>query len=163
METASALSGLSFHGAVLLYPLATVLHIVEAWPAFPRWARRFASPLYDDREYLRIHVAAVAIAVLAALAVRAFPAAWIVFTFFAFVFGPGIFWNALFHAWGSVISGRYCPGVLTGLMVYLPLSFLVAGLAVRDGLIGEPALLIAALIGAAFHVAEVGHNVFKRW
>ena len=55
------------------------------------------------------------------------------------------------------------PGVVTGLLVYLPLSVLLALLAVRDGLIGGPAMTAALSVALVFHTLEVGHNVFKRW
>jgi hypothetical protein len=99
----------------------------------------------------------------AALLLRSFPAPWLVFAFFAFVFGPGVPCNAFFHAGASMVSRKYCPGVVTGLVVYLPLSALLATLAVREERIGIPALALAFGIAAAFHTLEVGHNVFERW
>jgi hypothetical protein len=63
----------------------------------------------------------------------------------------------------SVASRTYCPGVWTGLFVYLPLAALLIGLALRDGLLGLPAMLAALGLAAAFHTLEVGHNVFARW
>ncbi len=154
---------LSFHDAVLLFPVATALHVLEEWPRFPRWARRFASPRYSDREYLITHAIAVGLALVTAVGLRVLPIPWVVFLFFAFLFGPGVFCNALFHAAATVRSRAYCPGVLTGLFLYLPLSFLLAGLALRDGLLSGLSLLAALCIAVAFHTLEVGHNVFKRW
>jgi hypothetical protein len=83
--------------------------------------------------------------------------------FFALVFGPGVLWNAFFHTCASLLTRSYCPGVLTGLLLYLPLSALLAALALREGLIGVPGLALALGLAAAFHVLEVGHNVFARW
>jgi hypothetical protein len=134
---------LSFRDAVLLFPLAVALHVFEEWPGFPAWARRFASPRYSDRAYAITHVFAIALALASMLLLRAFPAPWLVFAFFAFVFGPGVLCNAFFHAGASLASRTYCPGVVTGLAVYLPLFGLLATL--------------------AFHTLEVGHNVFERW
>jgi hypothetical protein len=108
-------------------------------------------------------VGTVALAATAALAVRAFPRPWVVFLFFAALFGPAVFCNALFHAGATVASRRYCPGVVTGLVAYLPLAALLAILAVRDGLIAPAALGGALLAAAVVHTLEVGHNVFKRW
>ena len=156
-------TGLAFRDAVLLFPPAVVLHVVEEWPGFPRWARYFASPRYSDRAYLYTHAFAILLALTAALLLRAFTAPWLVFAFFAFVFGPGVFCNAFFHAGASLRSGRYCPGAITGIALYLPLSLVLAALATREGLIGAPALAGALAIAAVFHTLEVGHNVFARW
>ena len=51
---------ISFNSAILLFPVAVILHILEEWPGFPRWVRRFASPEYSNREYVFTHVLAVA-------------------------------------------------------------------------------------------------------
>jgi hypothetical protein len=64
---------------------------------------------------------------------------------------------------GLFAEYTYCPGVITGVLVYLPLSLMVVVSGVRDGLF-TPRLLLAALaVAAIFHKLEVGHNVFKRW
>ena len=154
---------LAFRDVVLLFPLAVALHVFEEWPGFPRWARRFASPRYSDRAYRATHAIAIALALVSALLLRAFPEPWLVFGTFALVFGPGAFCNAFFHAGASVLSRRYCPGAITGIALYLPLSLALAGLAAREGLIGVPALAAALAIAVVFHTLEVGHNVFEAW
>jgi len=154
---------ISFDHAVVLFPVAQALHVWEEWPGFPRWARRFACSRYSDREYVITHVAAVSSAVLAVLLVRALPTPVVTFGFFALIFGPGVSWNAMFHTGAALRSRTYCPGVVTGLLVYVPLSVVLAVLAVRDGLIGGPTLGAAYALALVFHTVEVGHNVFKRW
>ena len=163
MSPLDALSTATFQHAVLLYPIATALHVRDEWPRFPRWARRFASPAYSDREYVRTHVATVVLAVAGAALLWAAASPKLVFAFFAFLFGPGVFCNALFHAGASVRTRSVCPGVLSSAILYLPLAGWLAWLAVRDGLISPPVLLLALVIAAVGHVVEVGHTVFKRW
>ena len=154
---------LSFVQVLLLFPLGVSLHVAEEWPGFPRWARRFASARYSDHEYITTHVGALVLAVSAVGVVRWFPTTTVVFGFLAIVFGPGVFCNAWFHVGATILSRTYCPGVITGVLVYLPLSLMVVVSGVRDGLF-TPRLLLAALaIAAIFHTLEVGHNVFKRW
>jgi hypothetical protein len=154
----------SFTDAILLCPVAVALHVAEEWGAFPRWARRHVSAGYSDREYVVTHVLALVSAPLAVGLARAFPTQPIVsFVFFALVVGPGIFWNAWFHAGATILTRTYCPGLVTGVTVYLPLSVLVVVLAVRDGLSTPRFLFIMFGIGAVVHALEVGHNVFKRW
>jgi hypothetical protein len=154
---------LTFRTALLLYPVATVLHVLEEWPRFPRWARQFACGRYSDRECVITHAVAVGLALATTAFLRAFPLPPLVLTFFALVFGPGVICNALFHAAGTIVSRTYCAGVLSGLFVYLPLSFLLAALALREGLMTGAWLAAALVVALAFHTLEVGHNVFKRW
>ena len=152
-----------FREVVLLFPLAVIAHVVEEWPQFPRWARRWASPLYSDREYLLTHAIAVSAASASALVTHWYPARWIVYTFFAVIFGPGVLWNAVFHLWASRRTRTYCPGVVTGLFVYVPLSATLVWRAIAEGFIDPWRLSIVLIVAAMLHTAEVGHTVFKRW
>jgi hypothetical protein len=161
--TPPSLNELGFSNAVLLYPAATVLHVLEEWPRFPRWARRFASPRYSDGEYVRTHALTIVLAVSAALVLRAAPRPTLVLAFFALLFGPAVTCNALFHAGASLASRTYCAGVATGLLLYLPLSALLATQALHEGLVTAPALAAAYGIAIVVHTLEVGHTVFKRW
>ena len=68
-----------------------------------------------------------------------------------------------FHAAASVGSRTYCPGVMTGVIIYVPLSVLLAGLAMREDLVASSQLPAMLAVALAFHTLEVGHNVFKRW
>jgi len=153
----------SFHTAVLLYPLATVAHVLEEWPGFVAWAQRHGSTTYSRRGYVTTHVAAVALSVMAALAVRTVPGVWSGLLFFGAFFGPSIACNALFHIGGTVLTRTYCPGVMTSVLLYLPATIVVIGTALRDGVLNPGALAATMVFAAVFHVAEVGHNVFARW
>jgi len=51
--------------------------------------------------------------------------------------------------------------VVTGVLIYLPLSVLFALLGLHDGLFTPRSLLAALAVAAIFHTIEVGHNVFK--
>jgi hypothetical protein len=157
------LSHLSLVQVLVLFPLCVVVHVAEEWPGFPRWARRFGSAQYSDHEYITTHVAAVVLAIGAVGIVRWFPTTTVLFGFLAVVFGPGVFCNAWFHLGATVLSRTYCPGVITGVLVYLPLSLMVIVSGMRDGLFTSRFLLAALAVAAVFHTLEVGHNVFKRW
>lgn len=154
---------MDFRHAVLLLPAVSVFHVMEEWPRFPRWARRFASDHYSDREYLTIHAVSLGIALTSAVLLYSFPAPWLLFVLTAVVIGPGVFWNSFFHVGATVASRTYCAGVLTGVALYVPLCALLARLAVREALITPPLLAAALGVALVVHVVEVGHNVFKRW
>ena len=154
---------MDFRAAVLLLPAVSLLHILEEWPRFPRWARRFASDRYTAREYLIVHAASLITAFASGVALSRFPEPWLLFALAALVIGPGMFWNSFFHLGATLTSRRYCAGVLTGLVLYLPLCVLLARQAVREDLISPPLLAAAGVLALLVHVIEVGHNVFKRW
>ena len=102
-------------------------------------------------------------AAVAAVILWRFPRDWLVFAFFAVAFGPGVFCNALFHIGASIRFRTYCPGALTGLLVYLPLAGILGALALHEGLMSGRSLLAALVVAPIVHTVEVGHNVFKRW
>jgi hypothetical protein len=154
---------MAFRDAILLLPVASFLHVLEEWPGFPRWARRFASDRYSDREYLMIHAVSLLAALASAVVLSYFSATWLLFGLTAVVIGPGIFWNSFFHLAATLGSRTYCAGLFTGMALYVPLCAVLARQAIRDGLIGPALLAISLGVGLVVHVVEVGHNVFKRW
>jgi Protein of unknown function with HXXEE motif len=154
---------MAFRHAVLLLPAASLLHVLEEWPRFPRWARRFASDRYTDREYGIVHAVSLALALGSALLLSRFPGTWLLPALTALVIGPGMFWNGFFHLGATIVSRAYCAGVVTGLVLYLPLCALLGRQAVREGLVSPPLLASAVIVALVVHVTEVGHSVFKRW
>jgi uncharacterized membrane protein YoaK (UPF0700 family) len=154
---------MTFVQAFALFPIVQAAHVWEEWPGFPKWARRFASDRYTDRQYIVTHAVAIASAIAVVLVVRTFPARSVVFLAFAFAFGPGIGCNAVFHLGATVISRQYCPGAVTSIVLYFPLTLWLMVLALREDLMSPTTAMIALAIAGVFHAVEVGHNVFKRW
>lgn len=160
---AQFVAGLSFRQAVWLFPLAFTLHVLEEVRQFTAWANRYASPQFTFQGYLKIHLAGIVAAFLAATVIWFFPNRAVVFLFFTFIFTPGIFYNTLFHAGATAWFGVYCPGLLTTMTLYLPLYYLVSTLAYREGLLDNKVGWISFVIAGIFHTAEVGHNLFEAW
>ena len=154
---------LSLEKAVWLFCPAFALHVLEEWPRFTGWAKRYASPRYTQRDYNVIHTAGVAASLLAALIVWRFPNRPVTFMSFAFVFARSVLFNAFFHVGASVLTRSYCPGMITAVVIYLPLFALIADLAYQEGLLDVGSLLVTLAIAGVFHIWEVGHNVFKAW
>ena len=153
----------TFEQTVLLYPLVTLAHVCEEWRRFTRWAQRHGSPRYSRRQYVVTHLAGIALATSGALLVRAFPSGLATLAFIGLLFGPSIACNALFHIGANLLTRAYCPGVVTSVVLYLPVALLVLFTVVRDGILSRSTVVAAMLGAAGFHVREVGHKVFKRW
>jgi Protein of unknown function with HXXEE motif len=115
----------TFEQTVLLYPLVTLAHVCEEWRRFTRWAQRHGSPRYSRRQYVVTHLAAIALATSGALLVRAFPSGLATLAFIGLLFGPSIACSALFHIGASLLTRRYCPGVVTSVVLYLPVALLI--------------------------------------
>lgn len=154
---------LSFRGAVWLFPFAYALHVLEELPRFTSWAQHYASSLFTRSEYIEIHVAGIIGALIAAAAVWRYPNRIVVLLYFTFMLTPAAFYNTLFHTGATLYFGAYCPGLFTSVLVYLPMYSLVSVLAFREGRIKTAPALISCVVSGVYHVAEVGHNVFKAW
>ena len=157
------LSEIAFRHAVWLFCPAFVLHVTEEWPRFTSWANEHASSRFTRRDYNVIHIAGVFVSVLSAAIVSLFPHPAVVFLFFAFVFAPSVFFNTLFHAGASLLTRTYCPGVITAVLIYVPLFVLLAERAYKESLLTPAMLVVTLLVSGVFHTWEVGHNVFKAW
>jgi len=156
------LSDLAFRQAISLFPCAFSLLVLEEWRQFASWAMRYASHHFTRHDYIIIQVAGIITAFLSASLIRVLPHRWLVRVFFAFVFAPAGFFNALSHAGATSVYRVYCHGLLRALTVYPPLYYFLSRLAFRD-LLSCCAGLWAIVVAGAFHFAEVSHNVFKAW
>ena len=79
-------------------------------------------------------------------------AAWIGLLFLA---------NAIFHIVGTLAHGRYCPGVITATLLYLPYGTLLLASLVRDLKLPSSAVVTAAAIGAVPMLAHGYLIVFR--
>jgi len=112
-------------------PLVFILHVVEEAPLFVTWFNSMVAPPISQGTFLAVNATALVITLGVALAISASrePAAGLV----------GVAWvgflmlaNGIFHIVATVAHDRYCPGVVTGTLLYLPLSFLIMRAAVRE-------------------------------
>ena len=56
--------------------------------------------------------------------------------------------NALFHIAGSLVDGRYVPGLLTAILLYLPYYLWLSVMAVKSRRVKFTAASACALLGA---------------
>jgi hypothetical protein len=63
-----------------------------------------------------------------------------------------LFTNAVWHLVGSVKSRTYSPGVVTGLLLYVPLTLYGYGHFLRTGQVSFATALIACAVGASYHL-----------
>jgi len=132
---------------VLLAPLVFILHVVEEAPGFVEWFNSLVPRGITQESFLTVNAAALTITVLIALVVAASPsgatglalAAWVGFLMLA---------NGLFHVVGTVAHGRYCPGVVTGAVLYFPYGVLLLRRIVRDLELRPDVVVGAASLGA---------------
>ncbi|MGQ9369289.1 HXXEE domain-containing protein [Azospirillum sp. ST 5-10] len=138
-----------FRTAVWLMPAAFVPHLAEEYAAgFPDWATTTLGSPMTVPAFLQNN--AVFMAVLLGLTAWAWARPSRVSAFVLLSWASGhLFWNAVFHAVTTMLYGRYSPGLATAVLLYGPVSAVVAGAALRERVVPPAAFAAAAAVGAA--------------
>lgn len=130
---------------------AATLHIVEEFVfpgGFAAWDRRYR-PGYAETITPRFHIIMNGLLLLACVQVGTLGflpigiAAWL--TVAALLAG-----NAVWHLIGAARTRAYSPGMVTGLLLYLPLALYGFVRFLRSGQASVPTALIAALLGSSY-------------
>ena len=149
---------MSFYRLIWLLPIAFALHVTEEFATgYPAYATEvtgypMALPMFLGSNTLCI----VIMALLTRWAAKTHkPNA----VFWTLLWAAGnLFWNFVYHAAAEVAHQRYSPGIITGTLIYLPLSLLVWRAALAERPITGAALANAIALGGVFMgiVAAVG-------
>lgn len=106
----------------LLFPLTYALHVAEEYgggESFWRWMSRLSGASLSEAEFLAIN--AVGLAVVTAVAISAALSA-IAARLGVPALGTIVAVNGSLHGLASLLTGSYSPGVVTGLLLWLPLG-----------------------------------------
>lgn len=132
----------------LVLPIAYLLHLAEEWwggEGLSAWTLRELGAQISPQRFVVINgILWPLFAVMTMLAIRYARMAW-----FLTSFGTLVATNATLHVLGSLVFMSYSPGVVTGVLLYLPLGggAIVAG---RSEL-PHRTFVIAVLLGFAAH------------
>lgn len=132
---------------VQIAPVLFILHVMEEAPGFVAWFNSLVPRGITQNLFLTVNAVALTITVLIVLLVVASPepasglvlAAWVGFLMLA---------NGIFHLVGAIAHARYCPGVVTGTLLYLPYGVLLLRKISRDLEVQPVAVLGVAALGA---------------
>jgi hypothetical protein len=144
--------------------VAASLHIVEEFffpGGFPEWDRAYRSHLAKSITK-RLHIVINALLILLTLSIamsthtEGSVAAWL--TLASLLFG-----NAIFHLVGTVKTKRYSPGVVTGLLLYVPMAIFGYAYFLRTRQASKGTALVALLLGASYQLwATMAHKARAR-
>lgn len=146
---------MEYRKALWLAPLALVIHNFEEYLTMPTFTSRHWQDL------------PVVISNIAAMGSDQFSAALIIVTLLAILFtflgsisaanGPGMFIafttqgamliNAVQHIFGSIWLRNYTPGVLTSVILYLPLLSYLILRALKEGYISRKLMIYSFILG----------------
>lgn len=74
------------------------------------------------------------------------------------VIGSILFWNAIFHARATIRTQRYSPGLISGLLLYIPLSMFGYFHFVRDGLASFETAIGSFALGSTYHLISLANH-----
>src|SRR5215213_5926485 len=102
-----------------LFPLSYLIHIAEEyWGGFPAWIARFWGVESSLSNFLSWNVGALIMMTLGvAVALKTKSYRWLLVSF-----GTVVLINGLVHAGASVLTRSYSPGVISGLLLFIPLG-----------------------------------------
>ena len=132
---------------VLVAPVLFILHVVEEAPGFVAWFNSLVPRGITQNTFFAVNAVAFTITILVVLLVEVSPApasglllaAWIGFLMPA---------NSVLHIVGTIAHTRYCPGVVTGTLLYLPYGVLLLRRIGQDLRVPSVAVLGVAALGA---------------
>lgn len=130
--------------ALLLAPFIFIVHFLEESPGFVEWFNSHVARGITPGLFWSVNFTALFIT----LAVVAFE--W--FSRTPLSLGVALAWlgflmlaNAVFHITGSLVDGRYVPGLITAVLLYLPYYIWLFVRAVKSRRVTAAALLAAAV------------------
>jgi hypothetical protein len=71
-----------------------------------------------------------------------------------------LFFNALMHVGGCVRTRGYAPGVITGVLFYLPLSIYAYTLFLSSSLLTWAGVIITGVLGLIYQAIPIGYLAF---
>jgi hypothetical protein len=132
----------------LLLPLAYLLHLGEEWwggEGFPLWASRVIGRSLPDERFLVINGIAWPLMLAGSLLAVRFPSLlWLTVSF-----ATVLLVNGAAHLLGSLASGSYSPGTITGVLIYVPLG--IVTLRRASGLLPGRAFWGGIVLGIVLH------------
>ncbi len=145
--TDTAQPALRLHRLIWLMPAAFAPHIAEEYAAgCPDWVTHTLGGSMTAGAFLTNN--ALFMVILLSLTGWAAwrPSPVSLFALLSWASG-NLFWNFVFHVATTAIYGRYSPGLMTAVLLYLPVSLLVARAALHERILRRGAFAGAVCIG----------------
>lgn len=133
-----------------LFPVAYLVHIAEEyWGGFPVWISRFWGVESSNSNFLSWNGAAWLLMIVGILLVfKTKSYRWLLVSF-----GTVVLINAASHIIGSVVTRSYSPGLISGLLLFIPLGTITL-LRARKRVTGR-IFRAGVIIGVAMHAVVV--------
>ena len=141
-------------------PVAFALHIAEEYlTGFPRYAEEISGHPMELPLFLGGNIAFIAIMILLVRWATKTASATANFWVLAWAAGNQ-FWNFVFHFVLVLAFDRNSPGLVTGTLIYLPLSLALWQAALAGKIVRPPAFFAAIQLGGLYMGAVAAFSIF---
>ena len=130
-----------------LVPAAYFVHILEESPRFVPWARKFLGAPETFGQFVIGNVIFMVYVLIAASLAIFYTSQWTLII--GLSAAAWIFSNFLIHAYFTLRTGIYSPGVVTAGAIYVPVSLYIFSNFWASGLLSTLDVVIAFIIGFA--------------
>jgi len=130
-----------------LVPLAYLIHIFEETPRFVPWAIKYLGAPENFKEFIIGNVIFMVYVLISVSLAIFYPSEW------TLVLGLSsaawIFSNFLIHAFFTLYTGEYAPGVVTASAIYVPVSLYIYYNVLGSGILSTIGIILSVIIGFA--------------
>lgn len=130
-----------------LVPVAYLIHIFEETPRFVPWARKYIGAPETFGQFILGNVIFMVYVIIATSLAIFYTSQWTLII--GLSAAAWIFSNFLIHAYYTLRTGVYSPGVVTAGAVYVPVSLYIYSNFWASGLISTFDLVLSFIIGFA--------------
>ena len=149
-----------FSRVVLIMPLAYAFHVLEESFGFPQWVSKNFTITFTTSQFRRNNLLFFAISIFIALIVYKLPRKFMVFIFLSWVAGL-FFHNALFHIGTTVYFQNYSPGLISSIIIYVPLSLIYYKLVSSEGVLTKFEIIFSFILGGIIHYFFIFIDLFS--
>ena len=130
-----------------LVPVAYLVHILEESPRFVPWALKYLGAPETFGQFVLGNVIFMAYVVIATSLAIFYTSEWTLII--GLSTAAWIFSNFLVHAYFTLRTGIYSPGVVTAGAIYVPVSLYIISNFWLSGLLSIPNIILSIIIGFA--------------
>jgi hypothetical protein len=130
-----------------LVPVAFFIHIFEETPRFVPWATRYLSAPTTFGQFVLGNVIFMAYVLISVGLAVFYPGEWTIVLGLATA--AWIFSNFLIHAFYTLYTGEYSPGVVTASAIYAPVAVYIYAIFLGSGTLNQLDIIVSIVIGFA--------------
>jgi predicted membrane protein len=145
---------LSYRQAIWLAPVAYAVHILEELHQFPAWVNTNFAQGFTTAQFAKNNLIVMSVLIALSLLVTFHPRRWTALLHFL-PLSAGTFHNALFHMATTAYLGIYSPGLLSAMLLYLPVFYYITKRGYREGLLPNGLAIVVFVLAGIAHAGFV--------